>query len=146
MLEGPAFISPRTSPSLPACVASPDPLPNAAEHTPDCSLHRRVSLINGAICGAKTAGIPPMVAGNESAAGDGAAGGLAGGCPRHAGRTRVGRGVRHSAMVRTMYGCHFWLVYSVSTPPNTPSIAQNASLHATVPQGTTGPEIGPGIR
>jgi hypothetical protein len=78
MLEGPAIINPRASPSLPACVASPDPLPNAAERAPDCSLHRRVSSINGAICTAKTAGIQPMAAGNELAGGGAAAGGLAG--------------------------------------------------------------------
>ena len=78
MLEGPAIINPHASPSLPACVASPDPLPNAAERAPDCSLHRRVSSINGAICTAKTAGILPMATGSELAGEDAAAGGLAG--------------------------------------------------------------------
>ena len=78
MLEGPAIINPRASPSLPACVASPDPLPNAAERAPDCSLHRRVSSINGAIRRAKTAGSPPAVTDSELAGGGAAAGGLAG--------------------------------------------------------------------
>ena len=78
MLEGPAIINPHASPSLPACVASPDPLPNAAERAPDCSLHRRVSSINGASCTAKTAGILPMATGSELAGEDAAAGGLAG--------------------------------------------------------------------
>jgi hypothetical protein len=78
MLEGSAVINPRARPSLPACVASPDPLPNATERAPDCSLRRRVSSINGAICTAKTAGILPMAAGSELVGGDAAAGGLAG--------------------------------------------------------------------
>jgi hypothetical protein len=112
MLEGSAVINPRASPSLPACVASADPLPNAAERAPDCSLHRRVSSINGAIRRAKTAGILPATAGSELAGGDAAAGGLAdlhggpidegcrglcrggggGGCNRRSGRGAGGEG------------------------------------------------------
>ena len=70
------MMSSRVSPFLPACVASPDPLPNAAEHAPDCSLHRRISSINGEICRAQTAGIRPMVASNQTMARDAVAGGL----------------------------------------------------------------------
>lgn len=61
VLEGPATKNPRASPSLPACVPSPDPLPNAAESASDCSLHRRVSSSNGVFFWAKAADIPPMV-------------------------------------------------------------------------------------
>ena len=63
-------MNPRASPSLPAHIASPDPLLNAAESAPSCALHRRVSLLNGAICRAETVDLLSMVAGNDLAAED----------------------------------------------------------------------------
>ena len=62
-------------PSLPACVALPDLLSDAADSAANCSLHRPMAWANSRARWAKMAQINPMVAGIEAAVEDAAGGG-----------------------------------------------------------------------